>query len=177
MRNSSLRCEWLKPRLKLILRTARWQFPVDVFHRPRQGLSIVVQGAGNPLPRNQNEIEACRQLMLAESKRFAEQSFQAISADRATMLFRDAQSDPRAGQLVDVGENQQVLIAASALTCINSLEISSPAQMLVGPETRVFHACGGAGGLSFAGLGGRFAFRYHNSSPRLAAGKGARNSR
>ena len=98
------------------------------------------------------------------------------------MLLGNTQADAGTRQLVAVCKDQQMLIAAAALPSVDAFKIGTAAQVLSRSETEVCHVAGGVGGLSGAvasgvWLGGRFAFRYHNSSPRLGAGKGARNSR
>ncbi|MDB5336342.1 MAG: hypothetical protein JWN70_1961 [Planctomycetaceae bacterium] len=98
------------------------------------------------------------------------------------MFLGDTQPDPGTRQLVEIGKNQQMLIAAADLPSVNAFKIGAASQMLSGSKSQVGHVGGGAGGLSgdcgsAVWLGGRFAFRYHNSSPRLAAGNGALNRR
>ncbi len=65
--------------------------------------------------------------MLAESKGFAQESFQSVAADGRAVFFRNAQPNPCAGELIYVAENQQMLVAAAALASVDTLEIGSAA--------------------------------------------------
>ena len=91
-----------------------------------------------PDPRNQNQIETGREVVLRQSKRLPQQPFDPLSPHRSAMLAGDAQSDAGSAEVVRSGEDQQSTIAGPLLAAVDPLELHRLPQMLLGPKSIPF---------------------------------------
>lgn len=88
-----------------------------------QGPLVIHQSGVDTCPGDQDEIESLGKFRSEQAKCFAEQAFAPITLDRVSLFARDTQADAGPGELIAVGEDQEMLVPRADFSIENAGEV------------------------------------------------------
>jgi hypothetical protein len=135
------------------------QLPFEFPHGAEKALLEILQPDVAGFDRNENQIEAARQLVPAETERLAQEALEAVAEDGVSVLSGYAQSDAQVVTLVGSCKDRQMRTASDAAQGVDPGEIDPSPQVLVLAKTQAAHG---------ESLGERFVNEEFNDNARVS---------